>query len=107
MLFITYYLHVTFDDIESSSKSLTYKHYKSAIEPESYHYHTYKSACCFSHVRMIEKWGHLGIHREYWFCAYCYRSSVYVIDMKFIFLLRVLCRITYGRNTLDTDVTEQ
>ena len=109
----------TFDDIRSSSKSLTYMLYKSALKPESYLSLPlpYMQKCmlsnfhCSSHLLMIEKGRHLGFDCEYRFCAYCHRNSIYVIENEIHFL--IACPMYndtdnyFKQEWLDTDVTEQ
>ena len=106
----------TFDDIGSSSKALTYKLYKSAIEPESHLSLplSYIQKRMLSNLRwsshVLSRGRHLDIDREYRFCAYCHRNCVYVILNEIHFL--IICHVYnnfrekyFKQEWLDMDVS--
>ena len=75
--------------IETSPKSLHYRHFKSALNPERYLSmniaYSYKKALsnfrCSGHCLMIEKGRHVNIDRDYRFCPLCLRQNIYSVEI--------------------------
>lgn len=82
-------------EIDSSPKSLHYKLYKSALDPEAYltspFPHKYKQLLsnfrCSGHQLMIEKGRHLRIERDLRLCLYCQQQGIYIVEDEVHFLL--------------------
>ena len=82
-------------NIESSPKALSYKLYKSALNPEKYISvslpYQYKNLLsnfrCSGHNLMIEKGRHLQIDRDLRHCQYCLGNNNYAIEDEKHFLL--------------------
>ena len=81
--------------INSSSKALHYRHFKSILNPERYLSmdlpfmlkKSYSNFRCSSHALQIEKSRHDKIDRDYRFCPYCLNRVVFAIEDEFHFIL--------------------
>lgn len=82
-------------DINASPKALSYKLYKSALNPESYLSmplpYNYKRLLanfrCSGHDLMIEKGRHSNIDRASRFCKHCEAQNIYRIEDEIHFLI--------------------
>ena len=80
-----------FEHINTSPKAMTYKLYKSALNPEKYfiHHIPTRNCCliCSAHSLMIERGRHMNIDRKYQYCSYCLLRNNMVIEDEVYFLL--------------------
>ena len=82
------------DSLINTSKTDTYKCYKSLLTPEKYLsinlQYLYKQALAkfrtSTHDLMIEKGRHIGLDRNYRYCHYCRCKGISVIESEFHFL---------------------
>ena len=81
--------------IDSSPKTLHYKHFKTMLNPERYlsmnmsykHKKVLANFRTSGHSLEIEKGRHVGVERELRFCKYCLNRNACIVEDEFHFLL--------------------